>query len=884
MRLTRTAGAVGVAVSGALAWAMPAAADPLPTSAEHIETPGRSLASDDTADALVNPANLAWLPAARAPVDLGRCPDEAVKVGCGTAWSVGTPLPFGLFDGPAGRSRAAPWGAPTARASASPTEGTTTSGSPGVSPPSWASARRSECRSTRSYSQEAVPRRALRGVTAGAVVRPDPHFAFTAVARDFNRPSSTLLPPSPARRCPCSTGATPWPLLSGQPGAGASSSGSNRNTGRARTSGSRAATSGWTSPGWDESTASVEAAHLGNGSERGSSARRAWSCTFAGSAPAAAPSSATVSAAGAAVGEYVTASIAGYTQPGIPRRARAVWIRIERRPATRGHVALLRRLWQPRRRRATSTRSRSSCAPSRRARSPTPRSSPTPSACSARAARRSSARSRTPGPRRSTFARAPTASSSTPAGGMRYAGLRSQYIYLKGLLDKIGVQGRVRPRSARTRARPSSSRTSTRARSPREDHVDMLRKQEAVFVRNLSLYRHMSEERVREVTRNGPFVAHRGARRGSGRRLRLRRRARARDQGARRPRRSPTTKYEDETKRAGRRSARGAQGRHPLPRRRHRRRALAAHPARSTCASSARTRWRTPSSELREDADRARGRPSHREPRRLVARERRHVARAHRSSRRRSRSSSRWAAVAASGGYYVASASQDIYALPLTMTGSIGVFYGKADVSGLLAKIGVTIDTYKTAPRADAESLFRGFTPDEEQRARAQGRPVLRHVPRPREPGRGMTKAEVDAVGRGRVWTGQQAIERHLVDHLGGLREALEAARGAAHLPDDAPIVESPTAARDVSLEQSRSSSRAGGERSRRRGARRAATRHQEPRPRRGAARVLYTRTSRSRGWSGSRPETGPRRSSPTPRAGRGVPAGDYEARNVRGS
>src|SRR6202042_2737179 len=71
--------------------------------------------------------------------------------------------------------------------------------------------------------------------------------------------------------------------------------------------------------------------------------------------------------------------------------------------------------------------------------------------------------------------------------------------------------------------------------------------------------------------------------------------------------------------------------------------------------------------------------------------------------------------VAASGGDYVASASRNIYALPLTVTGSIGVFYGKADVSGLLAKIGVTTDTYKTAPRADAESFFRGFTPDEER-------------------------------------------------------------------------------------------------------------------------------------------------------------------------
>ena len=60
--------------------------------------------------------------------------------------------------------------------------------------------------------------------------------------------------------------------------------------------------------------------------------------------------------------------------------------------------------------------------------------------------------------------------------------------------------------------------------------------------------------------------------------------------------------------------------------------------------------------------------------------------------------------------------------------------------------------------------------------------------------GRGMSKEDVDAVGRGRVWMGQQAIEKRLIDHLGGLREALEAARAAGNLPDDAPILEVPRA------------------------------------------------------------------------------------------
>ncbi|MEO6420960.1 MAG: S49 family peptidase, partial [Polyangiaceae bacterium] len=58
--------------------------------------------------------------------------------------------------------------------------------------------------------------------------------------------------------------------------------------------------------------------------------------------------------------------------------------------------------------------------------------------------------------------------------------------------------------------------------------------------------------------------------------------------------------------------------------------------------------------------------------------------------------------------------------------------------------------------------------------------------------GRHMTKAQVDAVGQGRVWTGQEAYDRHLVDKLGGLREALAEARAAGGLPYDAPTLEVP--------------------------------------------------------------------------------------------
>ncbi|HKO49908.1 MAG TPA: S49 family peptidase, partial [Polyangiaceae bacterium] len=68
---------------------------------------------------------------------------------------------------------------------------------------------------------------------------------------------------------------------------------------------------------------------------------------------------------------------------------------------------------------------------------------------------------------------------------------------------------------------------------------------------------------------------------------------------------------------------------------------------------------------------------------------------------------------AASGGYYISAPGTRVFANPLSITGSIGIFYGKADVAELMRRIGVSVEMYKTAPRADAESIFRPFTPEE---------------------------------------------------------------------------------------------------------------------------------------------------------------------------
>ncbi len=149
-------------------------------------------------------------------------------------------------------------------------------------------------------------------------------------------------------------------------------------------------------------------------------------------------------------------------------------------------------------------------------------------------------------------------------------------------------------------------------------------------------------------------------------------------------------------------------------------------------------------------------------------------------------------ASAASGGYYIASPATRIFANPLSITGSIGIFYGKADVAELLKKIGVSVETYKTAPRADVESIYRPFTDSEKaelQKKVGQFYDVfLTRVSQ----GRKLAKQDVDKVGQGRVWTGEQALNRKLVDELGGLRQALAHARKLAGLPDHAQILELP--------------------------------------------------------------------------------------------
>ena len=156
--------------------------------------------------------------------------------------------------------------------------------------------------------------------------------------------------------------------------------------------------------------------------------------------------------------------------------------------------------------------------------------------------------------------------------------------------------------------------------------------------------------------------------------------------------------------------------------------------------------------------------------------------------------------VAASGGYYVAVAADEIYAEPSTVTGSIGVFVGKFDLEELYRDLGVKLVTNKRGKSADLFSTARALT-DEERRT-LQGWVEAfydQFVDRVAE-GRHLPRERVDELGRGRVWTGHQALERGLVDKMGGLREAIEAAKARAGLAPDEPVLLDDQGKREVSF------------------------------------------------------------------------------------
>jgi protease-4 len=142
-------------------------------------------------------------------------------------------------------------------------------------------------------------------------------------------------------------------------------------------------------------------------------------------------------------------------------------------------------------------------------------------------------------------------------------------------------------------------------------------------------------------------------------------------------------------------------------------------------------------------------------------------------------------ALAGSGGYYIAAPADEIVAEPATLTGSIGVLAGKVVLSGFWEKLGIGWGAIGEGANADMFSTLQDFSPPGRQRFEAFLDAAYDTFKDRVAQGRKLSADAVESVAKGRVWTGEDAKARGLVDELGGISTALRLAKRAAGIADD---------------------------------------------------------------------------------------------------
>ena len=143
--------------------------------------------------------------------------------------------------------------------------------------------------------------------------------------------------------------------------------------------------------------------------------------------------------------------------------------------------------------------------------------------------------------------------------------------------------------------------------------------------------------------------------------------------------------------------------------------------------------------------------------------------------------------VAASGGYYIAAAADSIFAQPNTITGSIGVFGTIPNMKKLWNNhLGITFDGVKTGKYADflSGSFDRPLSADEQRILQSEVNRIYQTFLKRVADGRNMTTEQVDSIGQGRVWSGEQALANGLVDRLGSIEDAIAAAASKADVEE----------------------------------------------------------------------------------------------------
>ena len=145
--------------------------------------------------------------------------------------------------------------------------------------------------------------------------------------------------------------------------------------------------------------------------------------------------------------------------------------------------------------------------------------------------------------------------------------------------------------------------------------------------------------------------------------------------------------------------------------------------------------------------------------------------------------------VAASGGYYIASAAEKIFANPGTLTGSIGVAMHTRNIRDLMSKIGVESSVIKSGKFKDAGSPYRSMTPGEERYLQGVSDEIYDQFVEAVSKSRKMKQKTVEEVADGRIFTGKRAQELGLVDAIGGLEAAAREAGRMAGIPGEPHII-----------------------------------------------------------------------------------------------
>ncbi len=154
--------------------------------------------------------------------------------------------------------------------------------------------------------------------------------------------------------------------------------------------------------------------------------------------------------------------------------------------------------------------------------------------------------------------------------------------------------------------------------------------------------------------------------------------------------------------------------------------------------------------------------------------------------------------VAASGGYYIAAGADQIFADPLSITGSIGVFASLPNASGFIENLGIHAETVETHPNALGYSIFQPLSPAFEAKTKKSIEKTYALFKQRVAEGRKLSETAVEDLAQGRVWSGKQALANGLIDSLGGLQATIQAAAKLAQI-DHYNVIEYPNFEEDFS-------------------------------------------------------------------------------------